>query len=133
MWPVTIMCILGNFHPPCLARALWRLFPSFTPIRSSFLVIEHRVLALINHRLFLFADDGISIPCEYTSFLAPVSAPKLHYEVSQSNADTSKGPLVSYYYSVQTALSSVEPSQSNYTTLSLHAHSIRKKEELLAV
>lgn len=38
-------------------------------------------------------DDGISIPCEYTSFLAPVSAAKLHYEVSQSS-DAGKGPLV---------------------------------------
>ena len=43
--------------------------------------------------LLLFSDDGISIPCEYTSFLAPISAPKLHYEVSQSN-DSGKGPLV---------------------------------------
>ena len=40
-----------------------------------------------------FTDDGISIPCEYTSFLAPIAAPKLHYEVSQSN-DSGKGPLV---------------------------------------
>lgn len=42
---------------------------------------------------FFVSDDGISIPCEYTSFLAPISAPKLHYEVSQSN-DSGKGPLV---------------------------------------
>ncbi|XP_067052038.1 protein arginine N-methyltransferase 5-like [Acropora muricata] len=40
-------------------------------------------------------DDGISIPCEYTSFLAPVSAAKLHYEVSQSS-DTGKGPLAPF-------------------------------------
>ena len=48
-------------------------------------------------RLFaLFTDDGISIPCEYTSYLAPISAPKLHFEVSQSN-DTSKGTLVTMF------------------------------------
>ncbi|XP_068672225.1 protein arginine N-methyltransferase 5-like isoform X3 [Montipora foliosa] len=40
-------------------------------------------------------EDGISIPCEYTSFLAPISAPKLHYEVSQSS-DTGKGPLAPF-------------------------------------
>ncbi|XP_022790017.1 protein arginine N-methyltransferase 5-like [Stylophora pistillata] len=40
-------------------------------------------------------DDGISIPCEYTSFLAPISAPKLHNEVSQGN-DTTKGPLAPF-------------------------------------
>ena len=42
---------------------------------------------------FFLADGGISIPCEYTSFLAPIAAPKLHFEVAQSN-DSGKGPLV---------------------------------------
>ena len=50
---------------------------------------------------FFFADDGISIPCEYTSFLAPIAAPKLHFEVAQSN-DSGKGPLVILHATLKT-------------------------------
>ena len=50
---------------------------------------------------FFFADDGISIPCEYTSFLAPIAAPKLHFEVAQSN-DSGKGPSVILHATLKT-------------------------------
>lgn len=36
-------------------------------------------------------DDGISIPMSYTSYLAPLSSAKLHYEVSQCR-EPNKGP-----------------------------------------
>lgn len=35
-------------------------------------------------------DDGISIPCSYTSFLAPVHSPKLYGEVSARHKDPTK-------------------------------------------
>ncbi|EDO41620.1 predicted protein [Nematostella vectensis] len=37
-------------------------------------------------------DGGISIPCDYTSYLSPLCSPKLHQEVSQGSKTDSKGP-----------------------------------------
>ena len=60
-------------------------------------------LSRCSYDLFFFflADDGISIPCEYTSFLAPIAAPKLHFEVAQSN-DSGKGPSVILHATLKT-------------------------------
>ena len=46
-----------------------------------------------NSAPFCFLDDGISIPMSYTSYLAPLSSAKLHYEVSQCR-EPNKGPQV---------------------------------------
>ena len=59
------------------------------------------VMICVFFLFFFFADDGISIPCEYTSFLAPIAAPKLHFEVAQSN-DSGKGPLVILHATLKT-------------------------------
>ncbi|KAG7189508.1 hypothetical protein KM043_017199 [Ampulex compressa] len=40
-------------------------------------------------------DDGISIPCEYTSYIAPVQSPKLYNEVRQYK-DRDKHPLAHF-------------------------------------
>ena len=51
----------------------------------------------------MFAEDGISIPCSYTSWLSPIQCPKLHTEVGATR-DKDKHPNVSihtydsYYY-----------------------------------
>ncbi|XP_042904254.1 protein arginine N-methyltransferase 5 isoform X2 [Parasteatoda tepidariorum] len=37
-------------------------------------------------------DDGISIPCSYTNYVTPVSAPKLYSEIAQMR-EKDKGPL----------------------------------------
>lgn len=43
--------------------------------------------------LLYFIDDGISIPCEYTSYLAPLQSSKLYNEV-RSSKDKDKPPEV---------------------------------------
>ena len=55
-----------------------------------------RLFFLTDHLLLCAADDGISIPCEYTSYLAPMCSAKLHYEVAQGR-DINKGPRVSIF------------------------------------
>lgn len=40
--------------------------------------------------VFCLLDDGISIPCSYTSFIAPVHSPKLYGEVSARHKDPTK-------------------------------------------
>ena len=76
--------------------AFFRVYNS-AALFKSFLLMNRELknMLILSFFCFFFLDDGISIPCEYTSFLAPISAPKLHYEVSQSN-DSGKGPLVVY-------------------------------------
>ena len=44
--------------------------------------------------MFAVSDDGISIPCEYTSYLAPMQSSKLYNEVRTSR-DKDKSPDVS--------------------------------------
>ena len=34
--------------------------------------------------LFSFAGDGISIPCSYTSYVVPISSPKLHADLTST-------------------------------------------------
>ena len=49
------------------------------------------VYVCINTRV----DDGISIPCSYTSHVVPISAPKLHADLS--NTDAKLKVVIPYY------------------------------------
>lgn len=50
--------------------------------RMSFCLVQrHHVPPVGTNLALLPADDGVSIPGEYTSFLAPISSSKLYNEV----------------------------------------------------
>ena len=45
----------------------------------------------------MFPDDGVSIPCEYTSYLAPLQSSKLYNEVrATKDKDKSIEVLIGY-------------------------------------
>ena len=50
--------------------------------------------------IHIFSDDGISIPCEYTSYLAPLHSSKLYNEVRASK-DKDKPTDVSYVWELK--------------------------------
>ena len=64
---------------------------------------------------FLFKADGISIPCQYTSYLAPLSSAKLHSDLAIPVA--SKDPLaVGVQNWVYCAILSTFDCEQNYET-----------------
>jgi protein arginine N-methyltransferase 5 len=42
----------------------------------------------------LLKDDGVSIPCQYTSYIAPLSAPKIHADLGKGNDSDYETPYV---------------------------------------
>ena len=45
------------------------------------------MLATVMHGKYnITVGDGISIPCSYTSHVVPISAPKLHADLSNTDA-----------------------------------------------
>ena len=90
-------------------------------------------LSRCSYVFFFFADDGISIPCEYTSFLAPIAAPKLHFEVAQSN-DSGKGPSVILHATLKTLRSrGVFSILCPYNSYGAHKENFRHKQDMLSL
>ncbi|GFT96389.1 protein arginine N-methyltransferase 5 [Nephila pilipes] len=88
MWgdQVTVVaCDMRDFNPPEKADIL------VSELLGSFGDNELSPECLDGAQKFL-KDDGISIPCRYTSYIVPVSAPKLYSEITQMR-EKDKHPL----------------------------------------
>ncbi|KAG8180355.1 hypothetical protein JTE90_016386 [Oedothorax gibbosus] len=88
MWgdQVTVVsCDMREFRPPEKADIL------VSELLGSFADNELSPECLDGAQKFL-KDDGISIPCSYTNYVVPVSAPKLYSEITQMR-EKDKHPL----------------------------------------